>query len=100
MRIALRVLTDQDTGETIVRLSSNEMDILTLDSRAHSGFSSLTRVHATPPRVIRGVERATKPESSLDHDAELLVAALEVVEARRVAIEWLLEADLLGLCLV
>ena len=34
------------------------------------------------------------------HDATLLVAALEDLEAKRVAIEWLLDADLLCLCLV
>jgi hypothetical protein len=34
------------------------------------------------------------------HDATLLVAALEDLEARRVALEWLLEADLLRVCLV
>jgi hypothetical protein len=33
------------------------------------------------------------------HDPTLLVAALEEIEARRAAIEWLLEADLLCLCL-
>jgi hypothetical protein len=34
------------------------------------------------------------------HDATLLVAALEDLEAKRIAIEWLLDADLLCLCLV
>lgn len=100
MRIALRVLTDEDTGEMIVRLSSNEMDTLTLDSRAASGLASPPSVNTTPTRVTRGVELATKPDPSVDHDPTLLVAALETVEARRAAIEWLLEADLLGLCLV
>ncbi|MBV8144458.1 MAG: hypothetical protein JO184_05570 [Gammaproteobacteria bacterium] len=35
-----------------------------------------------------------------EHDATLLPAALEEVAARRAAIEWLLEADLLAACLV
>jgi hypothetical protein len=35
-----------------------------------------------------------------DHDATLLVAALEEIDTRRMALEWLLEADLLGRCLV
>jgi hypothetical protein len=34
------------------------------------------------------------------HDATLLVAALDDLEARRVALEWLLENDLLCACLV
>jgi hypothetical protein len=33
------------------------------------------------------------------HDASLLVAALDEIEARRAAIQWLLEAELLCLCL-
>ena len=84
----------------IVRLSSNELDMLTLESRAHRGPSSPTGVSTTPTRVGRSVELATQAAPSVDHDAALLVAALEAVEARRAALEWLLEADLLGLCLV
>jgi hypothetical protein len=100
MRIALRVLTDEGTGEMIVGLSRNELDVLTLESRARCGLSSPTSVNTTPPHVTRTVERAAKPAPGVDHDAALLVAALEAVEARRAAIEWLLEADLLHLCLV
>ena len=37
---------------------------------------------------------------TVDHDATLLVAALEEIDTRRTALEWLLEADLLGRCLV
>lgn len=42
------------------------------------------------------------PPASSDtmHDAMLLVAALEDLEARRVALEWLLENNLLCACLV
>jgi hypothetical protein len=35
-----------------------------------------------------------------EHDATLLLAALEEIEVRRAAIEWLLDANLLCLCLV
>jgi hypothetical protein len=35
-----------------------------------------------------------------DHDATLLVAALEEIASQRAAIEWLLQADLLCRCLV
>jgi hypothetical protein len=41
-----------------------------------------------------------RPESAADHDATLVVASLEEIESRRAAIEWLLEAGLLGQCLV
>ena len=58
----------------------------------------------TPRRTQAGVPRHSKPtmrsESAADHDATLLLAALEDIESRRAAIEWLLEAGLLGQCLV
>ena len=84
----------------IVGLSSNEMDRLTLESRARGGLSSPTSVNTTPPDVTGGVALASKSDLSAEHDPALLVAALEAVESRRAAIEWLLEADLLRLCLV
>ena len=43
---------------------------------------------------------ASNSEPPAAHDATLLVAVLEDLEAQRVALEWLLEADLLGACLV
>lgn len=39
-------------------------------------------------------------DSAPAHDPTLLVAALEEIAARRAAIEWLLNADLLCLCTV
>ena len=45
---------------------------------------------ATPPGIC---------EPWAAHDASLLVAALDEIEARRAAIQWLLEAELLCLCL-
>ena len=51
-----------------------------------------------------GSPRHSKPamrsESAADHDATLVVAALEDIESRRAALESLLEAGLLGQCLV
>ena len=49
------------------------------------------------------VPRCESPAGSsgpAEHDATLLAAALEGLEAQRAAIEWLLDADLLRLCLV
>ena len=55
-------------------------------------------------RTEAGLPRRSKPamrsESTADHDATLVLAALEDIESRRAAIEWLLEAGLLGQCLV
>jgi len=59
---------------------------------------------AIPARTGLGVSGDAKPamrsESGADHDATLLVAALEDIESRRAAVAWLLEADLLCRCLV
>ena len=41
-----------------------------------------------------------RSDHAAEHDANLLVAALEVIASRQAAIEWLVEADLLRLCLV
>ena len=43
---------------------------------------------------------AMRAECAADHDAALLVAALEDIASQRAAIAWLLEADLLCRCLV
>jgi len=44
----------------------------------------------------------TEPEIAQheQHDATLVVAALEDIHTRQATLEWLLEADLLGRCLV
>ena len=76
------------------------MHILINDSPAHRGLSSPKTVERTRPDVRCSEEPATKSDPRLDHDESLLVAALEVIESRRAALEWLLEADLLRLCLV
>ena len=47
-----------------------------------------------------GAKLGGSPEATAGYDADLLVAALEDIELRRAAIEWLLEADLLCVCLV
>ena len=43
---------------------------------------------------------AARSDHAAEHDANLLVAALEDIEARRAAIEWLVDANLLCRCLV
>jgi hypothetical protein len=61
-----------------------------------------------PPSLTESIEpdisRRELPASRSDpppaHDATLLVMALEDLEAQRVAIEWLLDADLLCACLL
>ena len=42
--------------------------------------------------------RSSDPQAG--HDATLIVAALEDLEAQRAAMEWLLDANLLHLCLI
>ncbi|MGB9331555.1 MAG: hypothetical protein WCB10_12370 [Steroidobacteraceae bacterium] len=55
---------------------------------------------ATEPDMAFGAKLGSSLEATAGHDADLLVAALEDIELRRAAIEWLLEADLLCVCLV
>jgi hypothetical protein len=52
------------------------------------------------PDITRCESPAKSSNPSAAHDATLIVAALEDLEAQRVAIEWLLDADLLCVCLV
>jgi len=56
-----------------------------------------------PETMASDVNRYPSPamtsDTSRGYDAILLVAALEEIDARRAAIEWLMEADLLCLCL-
>jgi hypothetical protein len=54
----------------------------------------------TEPGMASGAKLGSRSEATAGHDADLLVAALEDIELRRAAIEWLLEADLLCVCLV
>jgi hypothetical protein len=72
---------------------------LNQDSAARGGFPP----PQTPRRIRSETNRSGEPGNGsvpmVDHDPTLLLAALEEVQARRLAIEWLLEADLLRLCL-
>lgn len=85
----------------IAGLLSKETDILIHGSPAGCGLASPPRGHTMPPAdTTRTGETETESDPGVDHDATLLVAALEVIESRRASIEWLVEADLLHLCLV
>jgi hypothetical protein len=50
--------------------------------------------------IASGTLIATRSDRAAEHDPNLLVAALEDVEARRAALEWLVDANLLSRCLV
>ena len=52
------------------------------------------------PETPRRAQPAIGSDPATEHDATLLVAALEDIQARRAALEWLLDADLLRACLV
>lgn len=55
-----------------------------------------------PEEMEPDIERESPARNSAraEHDATLLVAALEELAAQRAAIEWLAQADLLCRCLV
>lgn len=48
------------------------------------------------PEIVRRALPPTRRYLVAEHDATLLVAALEEIEARRAALEWLLDRGLLG----
>ena len=74
--------------------------MVTLDSPARRGPSLPTRWERKRSDLVRSAELADGSAPSVDHDSSLLLAALEDLELRRAALEWLLEADLLRLCLL
>ena len=52
------------------------------------------------PDISRGELPVRNSDRASEHDATLLLAALEDLEAQRAAIEWLVDAQLLHVCLV
>jgi hypothetical protein len=70
------------------------------DSLPPCALPSLARSARAGTGVARDAQTAMRSASAADHDAALLVAALEDVAARRAALAWLVEADLLCRCLV
>lgn len=67
------------------------------DSKAPRAPASLETMEPDPGPDVPVLLRADR---ACAHDPALLVAALEEIEARRAAIEWLLDAELLCRCLV
>jgi hypothetical protein len=78
----------------------DDMYVLIHDSPAGRGLSSPRNGERARPDLRRNVGLAAKSDPGIEHDETLLVAALEVIASRQAAIEWLVEADLLRLCLV
>lgn len=72
---------------------------LNQDSAARGGFPPPHMPRRIRSETNRSAELGSGSDPTLDHDPALLLAALEEIQARRLAIEWLLEADLLRLCM-
>lgn len=70
------------------------------DPAARGGFPPPQMPRRTRSETNRSAELGSGSGPVVDHDPALLLAALEVIEARQLAIEWLVEADLLRLCMV
>ena len=70
------------------------------DSPAQGVLPPSSKPETTEPGMASGGKLRSRSEAAAGYDADLLVAALEDIESRRAAIEWLLEADLLCVCLV
>lgn len=71
---------------------------------AHHSTASPAHQPAALPEITRAdvtdYASLALDSDNTSHDPTLLIAALEEIEARRAAIEWLLDADLLCVCLV
>lgn len=76
------------------------MEVVIEDSSARCGLAARHMSRRTQSKTPRSEARNAPHEPLPDHDPALLLAALEAVEVRRLALEWLLEEDLLRLCLV
>jgi hypothetical protein len=70
------------------------------DSPAQGVLPPSSMPETTRPGMTSGAKLRSSSEATSAYDADLLVAALEDIESRRAAIEWLLDADLLCVCLV
>jgi hypothetical protein len=70
------------------------------DSPAQVVLPPSSMPETAKPGMTSGAKLRSSSEATCAYDADLLVAALEDIESRRAAIEWLLEADLLCVCLV
>jgi hypothetical protein len=60
---------------------------------------ALTRPQTRRSDVTQREAQALSPPLTAGYDLVLLVAALEEIEARRAALEWLVDANLLCACL-
>jgi hypothetical protein len=74
------------------------MDVVMQDSAARCGLAARHVASRTWAQPACGEDRSD-PDPALAHDPAVLPAALEAVESRRLALEWLLEADLLRFCM-
>ena len=74
----------------VSEVSQNAPHLVQLDADAESPGPSSRRAAATPPINVRSIA---------EHDPTLLIAALEEIESKRLAIESLLAAGLLWRCL-
>jgi hypothetical protein len=70
------------------------------DTPAQGVLPPSSMPETTKPGMTSGAKLRSSSEATAGYDADLLLAALEDIESRRAAIEWLLEADLLCVCLV
>jgi hypothetical protein len=62
---------------------------------ARCGLAARHMTRRMRSETTRSEELGGDLDPLLDHDPALLLAALEVIDSRRLALEWLLEADLL-----
>jgi hypothetical protein len=87
----------------LIALTKGEVPMYSVtvpDSPAQGVLPPSPMPETIKPGMTSGAKLRSRSEATAGYDADLLVAALEDIESRRAAIEWLLEADLLCVCLV
>ena len=76
------------------------MHVLMEHSTVRCGLAARHMLGRTGTERARSETAGIDADPALDHDPTLLLAALQAIDSRRRALEWLVEADLLRLCMV
>lgn len=75
-------------------------EVLVSDPPAGRALPAASLLETTATEFTCCAEPGILPDASAGHDATLLATALAEIAARQMALEWLLEHDLLCRCLV
>jgi len=100
LRRKVRIVSNRDDHPVALSKGDTVCSTTTSPSIVPRGLPRTSLRETMGTDVTRSASLAMTSARTAAHDPTLLGAALEEIEARRVALEWLLAADLLRLCLV